>query len=164
MIPDPVALALLFPVLIYAAWTDLRFMKLWNLTIFLIFVGFLLVAPWFMPLGDVAFRALVGAGVTLVLILAAAAGAFGGGDAKYLGALVPWIAPEGYPFFAICLCGCLILLVPFLALARRSGALRAATLRWRSWRKRKIPMGVGISAAMLLYLTATALNLPAATG
>ncbi len=158
MTADIAFLVVVLPFTIYATWTDLRFMKLKNVMNIALAASFVVVGLIYLPIDQVAFRFGVGIGVFVVLIFLSAAGVFGGGDAKYLAALAPWVWPEDYMAFCFMLsCTLLLALVVQRAIGRIAW-VRNATPEWTSWTHTKIPMGYGISGAMALYLAMRALT------
>ncbi|MEM9428212.1 MAG: prepilin peptidase [Pseudomonadota bacterium] len=168
---DLVLLAVAFPFLIFSAWTDLRFLRLWNRANLAFALAFLVVAPFLMPFGDIAARVAAALCVGAVLIVLSIFGQFGGGDAKFFGALMLWIAPQDYAPFCVIVAACGLMMPPFFAAAKASPWLRAQTPTWRcwktrrtTWRKKKLPMGVSFASAGVLYLILRAVNAPVLPG
>jgi prepilin peptidase CpaA len=79
-------------------------------------------------------------------------GVMGGGDAKMLAAMAPFVALDDMGVFLMILaCAMISALVThraFRALRRATGT----TPEWQSWTHPKVPMGLGLSGALMLYL------------
>lgn len=144
--------ALLIPVLLWIAWSDLARMKIPNMAVLGVLAIFVLVGPLVLSIGDWGWRLLHFPPVLLLVFLLSQAGVMGAGDAKALAALAPYVALVDalavLLILAVCMVGGLIL----HRVARRIGPLRRATPTWESWRDAAFPMGLSISAAMLIYV------------
>lgn len=152
------------PFLFIAAYTDLAFMKIKNWMNAALALAFLVPALIYLPMGEIGFRLIVGAGLCFVLILFAMFDSFGGGDAKYLGALAPYIAPQDYLLATFILSLTAIIALVLHRAVRRVRAVRALAPRWTSWRKKKFPMGYAISGAALFYFVLRVMGMPVALG
>ena len=152
------------PFAIYAAWGDMKFMKIRNAFNLTLFALFLVLGPLLLPLGEVGARLAVAACAFVLGFALNAAGVMGGGDAKYIAALIPFVAPADIYLFTFILSGCLLGAVVTHRLARSVPAVRRATPDWISWEARKFPMGLGLSGALILYLALRAFDLPLNTG
>lgn len=141
------------PFCLYATWSDLKFMIIPNWLCLGLVGAFIVVGLVLLPLDVLGWQLLAGVIVLAATFLLNSFGIMGGGDAKMLAALAPYIAgPRVSDFlliFAVCLLGS-------LALHRIAGAIpaiRRATPDWVSWNAgRNFPMGTGISAALVIYL------------
>lgn len=162
MIYGPATPALIFliltaPLLILMAWGDLRYMRIRNVAVLLLALIFVVVGPFVYELGDYGTRwvqMLAMLGIAFFLMIA---GVMGGGDAKMLAAMAPYVALQDMGFFLLILaCAMISALVTHRAF-RAIPAATGSTPDWRSWTHAKVPMGLGLSGTMLLYLGAVAL-------
>lgn len=140
------------PFCLYATWSDLKFMLIPNWLCLGLLGVFVVLALFLMPIVDLGWQLLAGFGVLVVTFILNATGKMGGGDAKMLAALAPYVAFERAPLFFMIFATCLILALILHRIARASKAIRAATPDWVSWESTHFPMGTGISAALLIYL------------
>jgi prepilin peptidase CpaA len=146
------------PVCLYVAWSDLATMKIpnkANLALAGIFVAVGLLA---LPLEDYAWRLAQLGLVLLAGIVLNAAGAMGAGDAKFLAAAAPFVAP-GDALILMFLFSA-VLLAAFVAhRAARATPLRALAPDWESWtRGRDFPMGLALGPTLIAYLALGALH------
>ncbi|QHQ37224.1 A24 family peptidase [Algicella marina] len=154
----------LLPFLFTAAYTDLKFMLLKNWMNIALFALFLPLGLMVLPVEDFAYRLCIGLAVFVVLMLLAIFNAFGAGDAKYLAALTPFIAPEDYSAFVFILCYTNLIAIVLHRIARSVAAIRNLAPDWKSWAARKFPMGYAISGAALFFFSYRALSGPFALG
>ena len=148
-------LLLIGPLLIAAAYCDLRFLRIPNaISLFLVavFVGAALTSP---P-DDVAVRLAAFAAVFGLGFLAFAYRLVGGGDVKLLSALVLVIPADGLILFANLFSLSLLIGVATILLLRRTPL--AAASGWKSLSEgRNFPMGISIALAGLAYPALSAL-------
>lgn len=140
------------PICLYVCWTDLRAMRIYNRTVILLGLVFLLVGPFALPLSEYPWR-LMAALVALILgMVANALGMMGAGDAKFITVAVPFVDPGD--------AGLVIMLLAVLSAAgvithravRRTRLTRLAP-DWESWHRGKdFPMGLALGSTLGLYL------------
>jgi prepilin peptidase CpaA len=154
---------LIFPLLMaFAAASDLLTMRISNILVLLVVVGFFLLAAIVgMPWQDVAIRVGIAAIVLVVAFAFFAFGWIGGGDAKLAAAITLWIdlgLMLPYYVYAALLGGALTLLI----LGLRARPLPAVLLRYK-WldrlhdRKQGVPYGIALAAAALLVYSNTSI-------
>lgn len=150
-----VPLILISPLLVLAAYCDLRFLRIPNLislAIIAIFgVSVLLDAP------DDLMTRLLAASVVLGLgFLAFAARLVGGGDVKLLSALVLFVPTHGLPLFSYLFSVALLVGVASILALRRSALV--GKVNWKSLSQPKaFPMGLSIALAGLTFPMAVGL-------
>ncbi|MCP5086825.1 MAG: hypothetical protein GY952_08500 [Rhodobacteraceae bacterium] len=151
--PAVVLLFVALPFCIWAALTDLRQMKILNVTNMGLFLCFAVVGVFLFPLDQYGLRLSQAALMLVVGILATSFGFMGGGDSKFIAAMAPFIALNDAPEFLFLLAAMSLLTV---ALHRGVGAvtpLRARLDGWKSWNAGgKFPFGVTLSSTLVLYL------------
>lgn len=149
-------LAFLIPVLplsLLAGWSDLKTMTIPNWISIALIAAFIVLAPFFMPLTDVGLRLCAAAIVLAIGICLNFIGKLGGGDAKYLAGIAPYVSLSTIAEFMFIFSISLIATLIVHRIAMRIKPLRAATPDWASWEAgRNFPMGISIAAAIIVYL------------
>lgn len=158
MLQDWVFLLVLLPFLWIAAYTDLHSMLLKNWMTATVALLFLPLGLALLPLDAYFYRLGITVGVGVVLVAMGLLRAFGMGDAKYVTALTPYVAPEDYVSVLLVLSFTNLFALGLLAAASRMASVRALAPHWKSWEARHLPMGLSISATALFYFTARALG------
>lgn len=146
------------PVCLYVAWCDLATMKIPNKANLALAGIFLVVGLWALPLADYPWRLAQLAGVLVLGILLNAGGLLGAGDAKFLAAAAPFVAPGDA--LAVATLFAAVLIAAFLVhrLARAT-PLRRLAPDWESWqRTRDFPMGFALGPTLIAYLALGALH------
>lgn len=142
-----VPLLLLAPVLVLAGWSDLSRMRIPN-AVSLIALG--LFAATFLAglVPDAPVRLAIAATAFACGFVAYCAGLFGGGDVKFLAALLLFVPADALAVFGWVFCAAMATGMLLVAALRRMPALRATG--WRSMQPgRHFPMGVSIALAGL---------------
>lgn len=158
-----ILLLVALPISVWATWMDFKFMRLPNKMNLLIVAIFIVLGVFMFPLSDYFLRLGIGFGVLIVGFGLMMLNAIGGGDVKYLAAILPYIPPDQMPVFVILLSATLIIAFGIHRLAKHTPAIRNAFPDWKSWESKKFPMGFSISGAWLLHLAAIAFNIPIGT-
>lgn len=149
-------LLLIAPLLIAAAYCDLRFMRIPN-SISLILVAVFVVAALLYPPPDVLTRLTAASIVFGLGFTAFGFHLIGAGDVKLLSALVLFIPANGLILFANLFSASLLIGVASILLLRRSRF--AGAPGWKSLSgSRKFPMGISIALAGLAFPAAVGLN------
>jgi prepilin peptidase CpaA len=152
------AMILLIPVLpiaIWAAFSDLKRMKIPNKAVIAMAAVWPLlgwyVVPWQPWLWGFAIMAIVFiAGFLLYLT-----GTFGAGDAKYAAAMSGMFVGGNIGEILLIVLLCMVGSLAFHRLLRSLPFVRNATPDWESWtRRRYLPFGLTLSAIVLFYLLA----------
>ena len=152
------------PFTLFAAWSDLKYMKIWNGFNISVFCLFLVLGLILLPFGDYLTRIGIALAAFVIGFALNALRVMGGGDAKYIAAFIPFVAPQDLYFFFFVLSVCLLAAVVIHRVARAVPAIRIATPDWVSWSAKKFPMGLGLSGGLSFYLAIRAFNLPVSIG
>ncbi|MEM6374790.1 MAG: prepilin peptidase [Pseudomonadota bacterium] len=143
------------PICLWVMWSDLNAMKIPNSAVLAlagIFVVTGLVALPFWP--DYPMR-LAALGIMLLAgIVINAAGLMGAGDAKFIAAAAPFVAPGDVIVIAFLFTATLLAAFVTHRIAKYT-PLRTMAPHWQSWeRGKKFPMGLALGATLILYLMA----------
>ena len=146
------------PICLYVAWSDLATMKIPNKANLALAGVFLVVGLWALPLAEYPWRLAQLAGVLVVGILLNAGGLLGAGDAKFLAAAAPFVAPGDALAVTVLFAG--VLLAGYVAhRIARATPLRALAPDWESWQRTKdFPMGFALGPTLLAYLALGAVH------
>ncbi len=142
----------LFPVCMIIAYNDLKYMKIPNWTVLVMIAIFVVLGLMVLPLNVFLWR-FAGLAIALAVgFLLTAMKMMGAGDAKFMAAGALFVAPidAGNVVIMLALMGPVALL-----LHRIAGGLFASKMlpEWESWqRKREFPMGLPLTASLLIYL------------
>ncbi len=145
-------LPFVLPLCLYVAFTDLREMRITNQAVLALVAVFLVVGLIALPL-PVYGQRLVQMVVVLVLgVLLNMGGAMGAGDAKFIAAAAPFIAPGDLRLvLAIFAANLLAAFVTHRIV--KNTPLRRMAPDWKSWTMgRKFPMGFSLGGTLALYL------------
>jgi prepilin peptidase CpaA len=155
--PALVLFCLTAPLLILMAWGDLRYMRIRNFAVLLLAGVFIVAGPFLFDLSEYGTRWLQMGGMLGITFFLTMAGVMGGGDAKMLAAMAPYVALPDSGFFLMILACAMISALLTHRMFRALPPATAAAPDWRSWTHAKVPMGLGLSGALLLYLGGVAL-------
>ncbi len=113
---------------------------------------FLVVGILALPLADYGLRLAIGAAALVLGFVLNALKLMGGGDAKFIAAMLPYVSPLHLDLFLMVFA--VMLILAFLAhrLARSIPAIRGLAPHWKSWTASKFPMGLALGSAILFYL------------
>ena len=146
-------LPFVLPICIYVAWSDLREMRIPNVSVLALAGVFLLVGLIALPFEVYYMRLLQLVIILLAGFLVTSLGLVGAGDAKFAAAMAPFIAPGDYLLFLTLFA---TVLIGAWITHRGAGmvpAVRRATPGWISWDRGKLfPMGVALAGALVVYL------------
>jgi len=146
------------PICLWVAWSDLRSMKIPNKAVIALVVVYLAIGLAALPLPDYLWRLSHLAILLAVGIGANAAGLMGAGDAKFIAAAGPFVAPGDASAVMLILAGVLVSAYVTHRLARVS-PLRRLAPGWASWHSgRRFPMGLALGPALALYLGLAAVH------
>ncbi|MEM9850883.1 MAG: hypothetical protein AAF761_02680 [Pseudomonadota bacterium] len=154
MTPALVFFAVATPFCLWAAWTDLRHMKILNVCTGGLFAAFVLVGALALPLDVYGVRLAQAALMLVVGIGLNSTGHMVGGDSNFIAAMAPYVALQDAGVFLMILAAMSLFTV---ALHRGVGLitpLQPALTGWKSWNAGgKFPFGVTLAASLLAYLT-----------
>jgi prepilin peptidase CpaA len=143
-------LLLTAPMCFYAAFSDLKFLRIPNRLVLLMLAAYLLSAPFVLPLGDAALRLGIGLGALVIGVLLHSTGRVGGGDIKMFAAVLPFVATTDLASFAV-----LLALTTFAGLIVHKTMARTglAPPDWASWQRARVyPFGLSLGTGLLIYL------------
>ena len=146
-------LPFVLPICIWVAWSDLREMRIPNVSVLALAGVFLAVGLIALPFEVYYIRLLQLAIVLLAGFLLTSLGLVGAGDSKFAAAMAPFIAPGDYLMFLTLFAAVLIGSWITHRGAKAVPAVRRATPGWVSWDRGKLfPMGVALAGALVVYL------------
>lgn len=157
-------LPVVLPVAIYIAWHDMRDMKISNASVMALLGVFVILGPFAFGWPDYLYQ-LVQAPVVLVVGMALwALRLMGGGDAKMLAAMAPYIVLDDLALLLAVFVAATIAALATHSLFRFT-ALRNLAPDWKSWSARKgnlrgglfgldlaFPKGLALSMTLVFYL------------
>jgi prepilin peptidase CpaA len=156
---NPIFALLLIPALpisVWVSWSDMKFMKIPNKASIALVIGFVLAGLIVFPMAEFGWRLLQGLFVLVAGFLLNAAGAVGGGDAKFAAAMAPFIALQDISFFVILLACMSIAAVVIHRVFGKIKPLRGFVEGWASWGKHgKFPFGLALAGSLASYLMVT---------
>lgn len=142
-------LILLAPLLLYVGYSDLRYMRIPNWLSLLALALFTVTLP-VIGLPEAGWRLLAAAIVFCLGFIGFAFRMFGGGDAKFLGALILFIPSQSLTLYAYVFSAAMLVGIGILLAARTLPASRES-----SWvgiaSAGKFPMGISIAMSGLVH-------------
>jgi len=140
------------PICIWAAWSDLKFMKIPNKAVLALGVVFLLVGLIALPIAEYPWRLL-----QIVVVLVAGfglnmIGAVGAGDAKFAAVIAPFVPLADVRLVLVLFSAVLLSAFVTHRLFRMLPAMRAGTSDWKSWTVSDFPMGLALGGTLVFYL------------
>ena len=149
--------ALLLPLLAVVAYFDLRYMRIPDRLTLAALALFLLLSPT-LSLPELAPRLLVAGTVFSIGVVAFALGLFGGGDVKFLPALLLFVPPAQLALFSFCLSGSILLAIASVTLLRSRAPAQAAQWAFVA-RPRGLPLGLSFALAGFAFAAVTRVRL-----
>jgi prepilin peptidase CpaA len=141
----------------WVTWSDLARMRIPNAAVLALLAVFLVVGPFVLPLQDWGWRWLHFAVVLLIGFVLNIGGILGGGDAKFLAAMAPFVSVGDAAFFMVLLAVTMIASYVGHRAFRSMPAVRRAAPDWQSWTSgKKFPMGVPLALSLVIYLALAA--------
>ncbi|WP_309664342.1 prepilin peptidase [Tabrizicola sp.] len=158
MLSANAALILLIPVLpiaVWAAWSDLKRMKIPNKAVLALAAVWPLIGWWLVPFDAWLWGFALMAIVLVAGYLLFLTGTFGAGDAKYAAAMAPIFVGADYATVMLLVAACLIGALITHRIMRAIPAVRRLTPEWESWTQRRyFPLGFALSGIVVFYLLA----------
>ena len=148
-------LPFVLPICLWVMWSDLNSMKIPNKAILALAGVFVVVGLVAVPLWPDYPMRLAALGLMLLVgIIVNAAGVMGAGDAKFIAAAAPFVAPGDIVFLMFVSSANLLAAFATHRIAKHT-SLRALAPHWESWeRGKKFPMGFALGATLVFYLIA----------
>ncbi|MFN3616288.1 MAG: prepilin peptidase [Rubrimonas sp.] len=157
--PAAAALWLLVPAIpvgIWVAWSDMKAMRIPNMAVLALTLGFFVFGLIALPLADWGWRWLHLAVVLVIGFLLTIGGVMGAGDAKFAAAMAPFFAAGDLRLVLALFAA--VLLAAFVShrTLRAVPAFRRAAPDWASWTHAKFPMGLALTGTLIFYLALAA--------
>lgn len=145
------------PIALYAALSDLRHMKIPNMSVLALMAVFFVIGLITLPLSDWAWAWLHFVVVLVIGFVLSMTGGFGAGDAKFAAAMAPFIALADLRLFLVLLSA--VTIAAFIAhrVFRAIPAVTQATPGWASWEHKGFPFGLALGPALIFYLALAAM-------
>ncbi|MFN3938450.1 MAG: prepilin peptidase [Gemmobacter sp.] len=140
------------PIALWVAWSDMKFMRIPNISVIALVAVFLVIGPLALPIAEWGWRWTHLAVVLVAGFVLSVAGALGAGDAKFAAAMAPFVALGDLRLFLALFAATLIAAFVAHRGLRAVPAFRAATPDWASWTHRKFPMGLALGGSLAIYL------------
>ncbi len=136
------------PLLIYAAYSDLRYMRIPDFISIALVVLFAVTVLIQSPV-DIRARIAVASGIFAIGYIGFSFRLIGGGDVKFLSALALFVPRSELTVFANLFSVSLLIGISLICMAQRS---RLANVGWKSFSARgKFPMGLSIAMTGLMF-------------
>ena len=137
---------------LYVAWSDMKFMRIPNLACLALAAVYLVIGPFVLSLTDWGWGWAIGGVVLVIGFVLNAVGMIGGGDAKFAAAMAPFFVKSSWMPVLGLFAACVLAAFVVHRSLRSIPALRRATADWKSWDHIKFPMGMALSATLVLHL------------
>ena len=145
-------LPFVLPICLWVMWSDLKAMRIPNMSVMILAGIFLVVGLIALPFAEYPWRLLTMFVVLVVMFLANMVGLMGAGDSKFIAAAAPFIDPGDIGVLCFIFAANLLACYSTHRIAKYSGLRRLAP-NWESWdRGRKFPMGFALGGTLLIYL------------
>ena len=144
------------PISVWVAWNDMKFMKIPNMAVLALVLGFLVIGPIALPIDIYAMRWLHFLVILAIGFLMTIIGSIGAGDAKFAAAMAPFVALGDLRIFLFLLATVIVAAFITHRGFRRSETFRARTPEWASWTRSDFPMGLALGGTLAFYLLAAA--------
>ncbi|ALG89725.1 MULTISPECIES: A24 family peptidase [Actibacterium] len=144
------------PICVWAAWSDMKTMKIPNKSVWVLVLAFAVTGVLVLPMQEFLWRWAHLAVILVVGFVMNMARMIGAGDAKFAAAMAPFVALPDAGKFAMLFS--VVLVLAFLAhrIARATPAVKRAAPGWESWERRDFPMGLALGTALIAYLAIAA--------
>lgn len=150
-----ILLPFVLPIAVWAAFSDLKRMKIPNLSVLAMAAVWLLLGWLAVPFNAWLWGFALMAIVLVVGYLMYMTGTFGAGDAKFAAAIAPFFVGADYRVVMGLVGACLIGALITHKVLKHIPAVRNATPDWISWTKRRyFPLGFALSGIIVIYLVA----------
>ena len=152
-----VAFAAMVPLMVWAAWSDLKTLKIPNELVVAVVGVYLVTGLWGLPTDVFLWRLLHGVIILIFGFAAFSGGLIGGGDAKMAAALTPFIVPTDLGQFLLLYAVITLVLLMVLRMVmhfnrhQETGWLSVDQLK-KPARERVFPMGLIFGVTIVTYL------------
>jgi len=143
-----------FAIGIWVSWSDMRDMRIPNISVLALAAVYLVLGPFLLPFEAWLWGWAIGAIVLAAGFVLNIAGALGAGDAKFAAAMAPFFTGSDLRFNLGLFAGCLLGAFAAHRLMRAT-AFRRAVPNWASWTHPRFPMGLALAGMLIFHLLAT---------
>jgi prepilin peptidase CpaA len=152
-------LPFIVPLCFYVAYTDLAQMRITNPTVLTLAIVFVVLGPFLFTFDAYLWRLAQLVIVLLVCMFLNAAGVMGAGDAKFIAAAAPFVAPGDVRLLMALFAAVLLAAYAAHRIAKHTALHRLAP-HWDSWsqKARKFPMGFALGPTLALYVALAAVH------
>jgi len=151
-------LPLVLPVGLYIAWNDMRTMKITNRSVIALGLPFVFLGPFAFGLEQYFWQWLHLPVMLAVCVLLWAGGVMGGGDAKMIAVMSPYVLLADVMVFLLIFSACLLAALAGHSLFRMT-RLKNLAPEWKSWHAgRYFPKGLPLSMTLVFYLGSAAVG------
>lgn len=153
-----VAFAAMVPLMAVAAWSDLRTLKIPNKLVLLMLAVFLVTGFWGLPTETFLWRLVYGAVVLAIGFGLFSLGVMGGGDAKMIAAIVPFVMPQEIGAFLVIYAvsalafWAILKLIMMVPREHETGWYFVDQQLDKSRKRTDFPLGLIIGVTVLIYL------------
>jgi prepilin peptidase CpaA len=147
-----ILLPFVLPICLWAAWSDMKFMKIPNKAVIALSVVFLAGGLFLLPFHDYLWALALLAIVLVIGFVMNFLNLLGAGDAKFAAAMAPYFVGADIPFVMALFAACLLGAYAGHRTMKHIGPFRRATPDWVSWTHRQFPMGLALAGALVVYL------------
>ncbi|WP_204115342.1 prepilin peptidase [Shimia biformata] len=145
-------LPFVLPICFYVAWSDMRAMKITNMSVIVLALVFLVVGPFVLPLEVFGWRLLHLVVVLLIGMVLNAGGLIGAGDAKFAAAAAPFVAFGDIRLLSV-IFATTLLAAWVTHRAAKYSPVRRMVPHWESWDQGwDFPMGLALGGTLAIYL------------
>tara|TARA_R110002124_G_scaffold57823_2_gene161791 strand:- start:380 stop:874 length:495 start_codon:yes stop_codon:yes gene_type:complete len=139
------------PVSVWAAWSDMKFMKIPNKAVLVMTLIYLLVGLFVFPLHVWAWGWALLVVVLVTGFVLNALHLIGAGDVKFAAAMSPFFVGADLRLVLALFAACLLGAFFSHRLMKHIPGFRRATPDWASWTNPKFPMGLALAGVMIFY-------------
>lgn len=140
------------PISIWAAWNDMKYMKIPNKAVLALFVVFVVIGLIALPLAEMPWRLLQLVVVLVIGFILTSLGLVGAGDSKFTAAMAPFVAYGDALRMVYLFATVMIAAYIVHRIFQNIPAFRRLTPDWESWENKDFPMGLALGSALILYL------------
>ena len=153
-------LVLVTPICFWVAYTDLKYMKIFNVAVIALIAVFAVAGPFLLPLDVYAWRWINLVVVLAIGVLLNATAGVGMGDVKFAAAAAPFFstATSHVQLMVLLLAGSLLGAFAAHRALRALPAVRRMAPDWVSWQRKDFPFGLALIATLWGYLAIVALT------
>lgn len=137
---------------LYVAWSDVKFMRIPNISVLALVAVWAIIGPMVLPLSDWGWGWAIGGIILVIGFLLNAIGWVGGGDAKFAAAMAPFFVKAPIISVMGLFAACVLMAFIVHRSMRAIPPLRRATADWKSWDAIKFPLGLALSATVIIHL------------